>query len=109
MLVDALDLIGINEESEQIIGVGQGWKLMNAIKVTERRLTNGTFFHARSRLMDWCVSNVKIEPTATGLRATKQNAGDAKIDPWCALMDAAMVMSRNPDPHHKPTYQLIFA
>jgi phage terminase large subunit-like protein len=52
--------------------------------------------HAPSRLMNWCVGNVKIEPTATAIRATKQNAGDAKIDPWCALMDAATVMARNP-------------
>jgi phage terminase large subunit-like protein len=50
------------------------------------------------RLMTWCVGNVKIEPTATAIRATMQNAGDAKIDPWCALMDAATVMARNPAP-----------
>lgn len=108
-LVDALDQIGINEESEQIVGVGQGYKLMNAIKTTERKLTNGTLLHSPSKLMDWCVGNVKIEPTATALRATKQNAGDAKIDPWCALMDAATVMVRNPVPQHKPTFQLFFA
>jgi phage terminase large subunit-like protein len=52
--------------------------------------------HARSGLMDWCVGNVKIEPTATAIRATKQNAGDAKIDPWCAMQDAAAVMMKNP-------------
>ena len=43
------------------------------------------------------VGNVKIEPTATAIRATKQNAGDAKIDPWMAAMDAVTVMSRNPE------------
>ena len=48
-------------------------------------------------MMSWCVSNVKIEPTATAIRATKQNAGDAKIDPWCALMDAVDLMALNPD------------
>jgi len=47
-------------------------------------------------LMDWCVSNVKIEPTATAIRATKQNAGDAKIDPWAALINAVDRMSLNP-------------
>jgi phage terminase large subunit-like protein len=26
------------------------------------------------------------------------NAGDAKIDPWAALMNAVTVMSRNPAP-----------
>jgi len=60
-------------------------------------------------MMDWCVANVKIEATATALRATKQNAGDAKIDPWCALMDAASVMVRNPEPKSKPKFQLYFA
>lgn len=41
-------------------------------------------------------SRNKIEPTATAIRATKQNAGDAKIDPAMAMFDAATVMSRNP-------------
>jgi phage terminase large subunit-like protein len=95
--VDALDDIGITEEGGQIVGIGQGYKLMNAIKTTERKLANGTLVHAPSRLMNWCVKNVKIEPTATAIRATKQNAGDAKIDPWCALMDAAYVMVKNPE------------
>jgi phage terminase large subunit-like protein len=58
--------------------------------------------HAAPRavgLMDWCVGNVKIEPTATAIRATKQNAGDAKIDPWAALMNSVTVMVRNPEPN----------
>jgi phage terminase large subunit-like protein len=95
--VDALDQIGINEASEQVVGIGQGYKLMSAIKTSERKLANGTLTHARSGLMDWCVGNVKIEPTATAIRATKQNAGDAKIDPVMALWDAAVPMIRNPD------------
>lgn len=95
-LVDALAQIEITEDGDQVIGVGQGWKLMNAIKTSEGRLSNGMLTHARSPLMDWCVENVKIEPTATGIRATKQNAGDAKIDPWVALQNAATVMVRNP-------------
>ena len=40
-LVDALAEIGITEESGQVVGVGQGYKLMHAIKTTENRLTNG--------------------------------------------------------------------
>jgi phage terminase large subunit-like protein len=96
--VDALADICVTEAGEKIVGIGQGYKLMNAIKTVERKLANGTHLHAPSRLMNWCVGNVKIEPTATAIRATKQNAGDAKIDPWCALMDAATVMARNPAP-----------
>ncbi len=104
--VDALAEIGITEEGKQVVGIGQGYKLMNAIKTTERKLANGTMVHAKSRLMNWAVTNVKIEPTATAIRATKQNAGDAKIDPWCALMDAATVMSKNPEPAQSPEYQM---
>ncbi len=95
--VDAMDAIGVTQENKQLIGVGQGYRLMNAIKTAERRLTNGTLLHSGSGLMAWCVGNVKIEPTATAIRATKQNAGDAKIDPWCAAMNACDVMSTNPD------------
>jgi phage terminase large subunit-like protein len=47
--------------------------------------------------MDWCVANLKIEATATAVRATKQNAGDAKIDPAMALFDAVTVMATNPE------------
>lgn len=95
-LVDALAEIGITEENKLLVGVGQGYRMMNAIKTAERRLANGTLWHNGSGLMAWCVGNVKIEPTATAIRATKQNAGDAKIDPWCALMDACDRMSLNP-------------
>ena len=57
--------------------------------------------------MAWCVGNIKIEPTATGIRATKQNAGDAKIDPAMALFDAVTVMSRNPEPARSPEFQMM--
>ncbi len=108
-LVDALDDIGVNDEAKNIIGAPQGYAMMNAIKTTERKLTNGTLRHSGSALMNWCVGNLKIEPTATAIRATKQNAGDAKIDPVMALFDAVTVMSRNPEVKREPTYQMIFA
>jgi phage terminase large subunit-like protein len=97
-LVDALALIGVTVESGQIVGVGQGYKLMNALKTTERKLANGTLKHCPGPMMDWCVGNIKIEPTATAIRATKQNAGDAKIDPAMSLLDAGSVMLTNPVP-----------
>ncbi len=75
--------------------------MMNAIKTTERRLANGTFWHSGSSLMAWCIENLKIEPTATAIRATKQNAGDAKIDPAMAAFDAADIMTTNPDARGK--------
>jgi phage terminase large subunit-like protein len=95
-MVDALDGIGVNVENKLLVGAPQGFGMMNAIKTSERKLQNGSLLHAPSALMDWSVGNVKIEPTATAIRATKQNAGDAKIDPWAALMNAVAAMARNP-------------
>jgi phage terminase large subunit-like protein len=100
-MVEALAAIGVTVENGNLIGAPQGFGMMNAIKTAERKLQNGTLRHAPSALMDWCVGNVKIEPTATAIRATKQNAGDAKIDPWAALMNAVTVMVRNPEPTRK--------
>lgn len=96
-MIDALAAIDVTPENGKVIGAPQGWALMNAIKTTERRLIRGTLHHDGSALMAWCVGNIKIEPTATGIRATKANAGDAKIDPAMALFDAVTVMSRNPE------------
>jgi phage terminase large subunit-like protein len=97
-LVEALAEIEVTVEDKSLVGAPQGFGMMNAIKTSERKLENGTLKHAPSALMDWCVGNVKIEPTATAIRATKQNAGDAKIDPWAALMNSVTVMVRNPEP-----------
>ncbi|MDJ1463342.1 terminase large subunit [Nitratireductor sp. GZWM139] len=104
-MIDGLAEIGITPENNQIIGAPQGYAMMNAIKTAERKLTNGTLLHCGSKLMAWCVSNLKIEPTATAIRATKQNAGDAKIDPVMALFDAVTVMSRNPEARGPSVYE----
>ncbi|WP_257164673.1 terminase large subunit domain-containing protein [Bradyrhizobium sp. SRS-191] len=108
-MVEALTAIDVTVENGLLIGAPQGFGMMTAIKTAERRLENGcvpegqrkpdlSMRHAKSALMDWCVGNVKIEPTATAIRATKQNAGDAKIDPWAGMMNAVAVMVRNPEP-----------
>jgi phage terminase large subunit-like protein len=95
-LVDALAEIDVTQANEMLVGVGQGYRMMSAIKTTERRLATGTLRHSGSSLMAWCVSNLRIEPTATAIRATKQYAGDAKIDLAMAMFDAIDVMSTNP-------------
>lgn len=95
-MIEALAEIDVTQEAGLLIGAPQGYAMMNAIKTTERKLANGTLRHSGSALMAWCVGNLKIEPTATAIRASKQNAGDAKIDPVMALFDAVTVMSRNP-------------
>ncbi len=106
-MVEALSEIGITEEEGLLIGVPQGYQLMNAIKTAERKLANGTLRHCGAGITQWCVGNLKIEPTATAIRATKQNAGDAKIDVAMALFNAVTVMSRNPEAKREPTYQMI--
>lgn len=95
--VDALASIEVTQDAGLLDPAPQGWGLMNAIKTCERRLAKGTMLHAASSLMDWCISNLKIEPTATGIRAAKQTAGDAKIDPAIAMFNAALFMSMNPE------------
>jgi len=106
-MVEALDEIGVTQEEGLLIGVPQGYQMMNAIKTAERKLANGTIIHSGASIMNWCVSNLKIEPTATAIRATKQNAGDAKIDPVMALFNAVTVMSRSPEPKRAPQYQML--
>jgi phage terminase large subunit-like protein len=108
-LIEGLREIQITQEGEQVVGAPQGYQLMNAIKTSERKLENGSLKHAPNALTAWCVDNVRIEPTATAIRATKQIAGDAKIDPVMALFDAVTVMVRDPKPHRQPEYQLFFA
>lgn len=104
--VDSLASIGLTPENKKVLGAPQGYAMMNAIKTTERKLANGTLWHSGADLMNWAVGNVKIEPTATAIRATKQSAGDAKIDPVMALFNAVTVMSLNPA--KAPDYQLTF-
>lgn len=103
--VDEMAKIEVTVENGLLVGVSQGYRMMNAIKTGERRLANGTLVHGGSGLMAWCVGNVKIEPTATAVRATKQNAGDAKIDPWAAAMNAVDRMSLNPETAGVPYYE----
>lgn len=106
-MIDALAEIDVTPENGKVIGAPQGYAMMNAIKTAERKLINGTLRHDGSALMAWCVGNIKIEPTATAIRATKANAGDAKIDPAMALFDAVTVMSRNPEAPRAPQYQML--
>lgn len=93
---DALDEIGVTQEAGLLVAAPQGGWMMSSIKGAERRLASGLLKHCGGPLMNWCVPNLKIEPTATGIRATKQSAGDAKIDPAMAMFNAVTLMARNP-------------
>ncbi|AYD00017.1 terminase large subunit [Neorhizobium sp. NCHU2750] len=107
-LMDILADIDVTIDNGLLVGAPQGIGMMNAIKTVERRLKSGLFRHSGGGLMEFCVSNLKIEPTATAIRATKQTAGDAKIDPAMAMFNAATLMARNPTPHQaEKAYQML--
>jgi phage terminase large subunit-like protein len=95
-ILDALTDAGI--AGDQVVGVSQGWRLGGAIKTVERKLAEGTLVHGGSGLMAWCVGNAKVEPKGNAILITKQASGTAKIDPLMALLNAAELMGRNPEP-----------
>jgi len=101
-VVDALTAAGF--EQEQMAAVSQGWRLGGAIKLTERKLAERTLWHAGQALMAWCVGNAKIEPRGNAILITKQASGFAKIDPLMALLDAAELMARAPEPAARSFY-----
>jgi phage terminase large subunit-like protein len=90
----------------RIIGIPQGWRLSGAIKTTERKLAAKQLKHSGSRLMAYCVSNARVRARGNSTLVTKEDAGNAKIDPLAALFDAVALMSEDPRP---PKYQVIFA
>lgn len=93
-LIDELDKCGIN--GDQIMSVGQGWKLQSAILTLPRKIKDKTFRHGGSPMMAWCVGNAKTELRGSNYVVTKQAAGSAKIDPLMATFNAAMLMFMNP-------------
>jgi phage terminase large subunit-like protein len=93
-IVDAITARGV--DMDRIVGISQGWRLAGALKTAERKLAEGKFHHAGTRLMAWAVSNARIEPRANAVTITKQASGIGKIDPLMATLNATELMSRNP-------------
>lgn len=95
VMLAALVALGIPEDL--IIGVSQGWRLVGAITVTERKLAEGELEHCGQPIMAYAVGNAKVEPRGNASLITKAASGNAKIDPLMALFDSAALMALNPE------------
>ena len=93
-ILNALNAMGISDDV--IMPVAQGYRLNAAILGSERALKDGTLRHDGSAMMNWCVTNVKIELKGNAVVMGKSQAGIAKIDPLISAMNAFTLMSRNP-------------
>jgi phage terminase large subunit-like protein len=98
-ILDKLEERGI--PADAVVGISQGWKLGGAVKTAERWLADGSFAPAAQPMMNWCVSNARIEPRANSILITKQASGSAKIDPLMAMFNAVTLMSLNPSATNK--------
>jgi len=106
-IVDALGEIGVTQDAEKLDAVRQGIGLMGAVKTIEIKLADYSFKHGGSKMMAWCVGNLRVVPTPTAMRIARDEAGYGKIDPFMALANAAHLMGLNPG--RKPEYHLHFA
>lgn len=95
-IIDALVDAGFSED--QLKAVSQGYRLNGAIKGTERKLFDGSLKHCNQPIMEWCVSNAKVESRGNAVIVTKAASGTAKIDPLMALFNGVHLMSFNPEP-----------
>jgi phage terminase large subunit-like protein len=95
MIVETLVAIeGVTDE--MLRRLMQGTALSPAWWGLERKLSDGTVWHAGLEMMAWVIGNAKVERRGNAVLITKQLAGVAKIDPLIATGCAAILMSWNP-------------
>lgn len=99
------ELAAVNIEGDMLRRLLQGPALSPALWGLEFKLTNKTVRHSGLALMNWCVGNVKVEVKGNGNMVTKQMSGRAKIDPFVAMLCAAILMSWNPAARGKSIYE----
>lgn len=92
---------------EDIVAIGQGWKLNGAIKTLERKLAAQEVEHDGSELMNWVVGNARVVPVGNAIRIDKQVSGSAKIDPLMSALNATQLLMLNPA-GRKKKYQMFF-
>lgn len=94
------------EDAPLIVAVPQGYQLQQASKGVERKLADGSFYHADQAIMNWMVGNAKTEMRGNATYITKAASGVGKIDGLMALFDAAFLMARNPQAKRTPEIHL---
>jgi phage terminase large subunit-like protein len=88
-----------------IVGVSQSAvNMFSAINTMERKLEAGTAAHGGTALMNFCVSNAKVEQRGNAVTITKASAGKGKIDPLVACFVATKLMERNPEARGMSVY-----
>jgi phage terminase large subunit-like protein len=90
---------------EMIRRLRQGPALSPALWGLERKLSDDTISHSGFDLMTWVLGNVKVEVKGNGNMVTKEVAGRAKIDPFVAMLCAAILMSWNPESRGSSVYE----